>query len=281
MAASADGERPRCLRVRLVYSCTEPLLPVPASALVTRTASTTRANTYPPTPTPPTSTSAHPLPVPHKDSIFHLPNSSTPCLFEPFLHISQTSRSEANSGFFPGDPGRSPSATMPADVLEVPDEPVRVPDESTVDLGCIKQSYVAVEKEEWKLDTLCDLHEAAALTHTVVFCNTARKVDWLAGEMRARGFAVVAMHGDVEPGQRAALMEAFRSGSSGVLVTTDLVARGIDAPQAPLVINYDLPTERESYVHRVGRGGEVISFVATEDVRMLRDIERGCQSFRW
>lgn len=82
--------------------------------------------------------------------------------------------------------------------------------------------------------------------------------------------------------QRELLMKEFRSGSSRVLITTDLLARGIDVQQVSLVINYDLPTNRENYIHRIGRGGRfgrkgvAINFVTTEDVRMLRDIERGC-----
>lgn len=81
-------------------------------------------------------------------------------------------------------------------------------------------------------------------------------------------------------------MKEFRSGSSRVLITTDLLARGIDVQQVSLVINYDLPTNRENYIHRIGRGGRfgrkgvAINFVTTEDVRMLRDIERQCLDIR-
>jgi hypothetical protein len=84
----------------------------------------------------------------------------------------------------------------------------------------------------------------------------------------------------MEMKQREVLMKEFRSGSSRVLITTDLLARGIDVQQVSLVINYDLPTNRENYIHRIGRGGRfgrkgvAINFVTTEDVRMLRDIER-------
>ena len=93
-------------------------------------------------------------------------------------------------------------------------------------------------------------------------------------------FTVSAMHGDMEQAQREVIMKEFRSGSSRVLITTDLLARGIDVQQVSLVINYDLPTNRENYIHRIGRGGRfgrkgvAINFVTTEDVRMLRDIER-------
>ena len=82
--------------------------------------------------------------------------------------------------------------------------------------------------------------------------------------------------------QREVMMKEFRSGSSSILITTDLLARGIDVQQVPFFINYDLPTNRENYIHRIGHGdrsgrkGVVINFVTTDDIRMLRDIEREC-----
>jgi translation initiation factor 4A len=177
------------------------------------------------------------------------------------------------------------SATMPAEVMEVTTkfmrDPIRIlvkKDELT--LEGIKQFYIAVEKEEWKLDTLSDLYETVTITQAVIFCNTRRKVDWLTEKMHGREFTVSAMHGDMDQKQRELLMKEFRSGSSRVLITTDLLARGIDVQQVSLVINYDLPTNRENYIHRIGRGGRfgrkgvAINFVTTEDVRMLRDIEQ-------
>lgn len=98
--------------------------------------------------------------------------------------------------------------------------------------------------------------------------------------MHSREFTVSAMHGDMEQKQREVLMKEFRSGSSRVLITTDLLARGIDVQQVSSVINYDLPTNRENYIHCIGRGGRfgrkgvAINFVTTDDVRMLRDIEQ-------
>lgn len=177
------------------------------------------------------------------------------------------------------------SATMPSDVLEVTTkfmrEPVRIlvkRDELT--LEGIKQFYIAVDKEDWKLDTLCDLYETVTITQAVIFCNTRRKVDWLTDKLHAREFTVSAMHGDMDQAQRDVIMKEFRSGSSRVLITTDLLARGIDVQQVSLVINYDLPSNRENYIHRIGRGGRfgrkgvAINFVTGEDVRMMRDIEQ-------
>jgi translation initiation factor 4A len=177
------------------------------------------------------------------------------------------------------------SATMPLDVLEVTTrfmrDPIRIlvkKEELTLD--GIKQFYVSVDREEWKLDTLCDLYQTLTITQAVIFCNTRRKVDWLTEKMHSRDFTVSAMHGDMDQATRDVIMKEFRTGSSRVLITTDLLARGIDVQQVSLVINYDLPTNRENYIHRIGRGGRfgrkgvAINFVCADDVRALRDIEQ-------
>merc|ERR1711968_370645 len=179
------------------------------------------------------------------------------------------------------------SATMPLEVLEITSrsmqEPIRIlvkKDELT--LEGIKQFYIAVEREEWKLDTLCDLYETLTITQAVIFCNTRRKVDWLTEKMTGRDFTVSCMHGDMDQKEREVIMREFRSGSSRVLITTDLLARGIDVQQVSLVINYDLPApnNKENYIHRIGRGGRfgrkgvAINFLSTEDVRTLREIEQ-------
>jgi len=177
------------------------------------------------------------------------------------------------------------SATMPAEVLEVTKkfmrDPVRIlVKKEELTLEGIRQFYISVEREEWKLDTLCDLYETLTITQAVIFCNTRRKVDWLTEKMHQRDFTVSAMHGDMDQKERDVIMREFRSGSSRVLITTDLLARGIDVQQVSLVINYDLPTNRENYIHRIGRGGRfgrkgvAINFVTDEDKRALQDIEK-------
>ncbi|KAJ7081352.1 eukaryotic initiation factor-like protein 4A-I [Mycena belliarum] len=177
------------------------------------------------------------------------------------------------------------SATLPQDVLEVTAkfmrDPVRIlVKKHELTLEGIKQFYIAVEKEDWKVDTLSDLSETITITQAVIFCNTRRKVDWLTDKLLARDFTVAAMHGDMIQAQRDLIMNEFRSGSHRVLITTDLFTRGIDVQQVPLVINYDLPANRENYIHRIGRGGRfgrkgvAINFVTTDDVRMMREIEQ-------
>jgi len=112
------------------------------------------------------------------------------------------------------------------------------------------QFFVAVEQEEWKFDTLCDLYDTLTITQAVIFCNTRAKVEWLTQKMRENNFTVAAMHGEMDQKERDAIMADFRQGLSRVLITTDVWARGIDVQQVSLVINYDLPTNRENYIHR-------------------------------
>jgi len=177
------------------------------------------------------------------------------------------------------------SATMPDEVLSITDrfmrDPIRIlVKREQVTLEGIKQFYVAVEKELWKFDTLCDLYETLTITQAIIYCNTRRKVDQLTEQMNQKDFTVSSMHGDMQPSERELIMKEFRSGSSRVLITTDLLARGIDIQQVSLVINYDLPVNRENYIHRIGRSGRfgrkgvAINFVTADDTRALREIEQ-------
>jgi len=177
------------------------------------------------------------------------------------------------------------SATLTPDVLEMTKkfmtDPIRIlvkRDELT--LEGIKQFFVAVEKEEWKFDTLCDLYDTLTITQAVIFCNTRRKVDWLTEKMRKANFTVGSMHGEMPQSERDEIMNSFRKGENRVLITTDVWARGIDVQQVSLVINYDLPNTRENYLHRIGRSGRfgrkgvAINFVKSDEIRILRDIEQ-------
>ncbi|GMY39081.1 Eukaryotic initiation factor 4A-3 [Fagus crenata] len=177
------------------------------------------------------------------------------------------------------------SATLPHEILEMTNkfmtDPIRIlvkRDELT--LEGIKQFFVAVEREEWKFDTLCDLYDTLTITQAVIFCNTKRKVDWLTEKMRSNNFTVSSMHGDMPQKERDAIMAEFRAGETRVLITTDVWARGLDVQQVSLVINYDLPNNRELYIHRIGRSGRfgrkgvAINFVKSDDIKILRDIEQ-------
>ena len=177
------------------------------------------------------------------------------------------------------------SATLPPEVLELTHkfmtDPVRIlVRREELTLEGIRQFFVAVEKEEWKFDTLCDLYDTLTITQAVIFCNSRKKTDWLAEKMRENNFAVSAMHGDMPQRERDSIMEEFRDGRSRVLISTDIWARGLDVAQVSLVINYDLPVRREAYIHRIGRSGRfgkkgvAVNFVKDEDLGALRGLEQ-------
>lgn len=176
------------------------------------------------------------------------------------------------------------SATLPDEVLDVTrnfmKNPVRIlvkRDELT--LEGIRQFYVALEEEDWKLETLCDLYETIQVTQAVIFCNEKSKVDKLTEQLNERDFTVSCLHGDMDQQERERIMKEFRTGSSRILITTDILARGIDVQQVSLVINFDLPKNQENYIHRIGRGGRfgrkgvAINFVLPKDVDAMRRIE--------
>eukprot|EP00941_MAST-03F_sp_MAST-3F-sp1_P000774 g774.t1 len=177
------------------------------------------------------------------------------------------------------------SATMPREILDMTSKFMTKPlkvlvRQDEISLDGIKQFYVNVEKEEWKFDTLCDLYDSLTITQAVIFCNTRKKVDWLAKKMKESNFTVGSMHGEMEQKQRDSVMQQFRSGNCRVLIATDVWGRGIDVQQVSLVICYDLPTNKELYIHRIGRSGRfgrkgvAINFVRDEDMRELRNLER-------
>ncbi|SCU80405.1 LADA_0B07206g1_1 [Lachancea dasiensis] len=177
------------------------------------------------------------------------------------------------------------SATMSRDILEITkkfmSDPVKIlVKQDQISLEGIKQYHVNVDREEWKFDTLCDLYDSLTITQCVIFCNTKKVVDWLASKLTQANFAVSSMHGDMKQEDRDKVMNDFRSGTSRVLISTDVWARGIDVQQVSLVINYDLPELLENYIHRIGRSGRfgrkgvAINFVTRQDLRKLKEIEK-------
>lgn len=178
------------------------------------------------------------------------------------------------------------SATMPNDVLEMTnrfmrENPVRIlVKKEELTLEGIRQFYVDVDQEKFKYETLADLYAAINVGKSVIFCNSRRKVDWLTERMTQDDFTVSSLHGEMAHKDREVIMKEFRTGSSRVLITTDLLARGIDVQQVSLVINFDLPKDMESYLHRIGRGGRygrkgtAINLVSHDDMQLLKDIER-------
>ncbi|XP_066266133.1 uncharacterized protein [Branchiostoma lanceolatum] len=180
------------------------------------------------------------------------------------------------------------SATMPLDVLNFTGRLMRDPvnvmvKDEDLTLEGAKQFCVMVEREEYKMGTLCDLYETLTITQAVIICNTPGKVDWLTDRMGKRDFTVSATHEDMEQEERDLIRREFRSGSSRVLITTEQMAQEIwkSGVSPALVINYDLPSNREHYITRVGlsarivgRKRVVLNFVTDGEERVLKDIEQ-------
>jgi len=177
------------------------------------------------------------------------------------------------------------SATMPLEVLKLTQrfmrDPVRIlVKDNELTLDGIKQFYVAVEREQYKMATLFDLYQSLTIVQAIIFVNTRKKAMWLKDKMVQNDFTVSCIHGDLPQKDREFVMKEFRSGTSRVLISTDLLSRGIDVNTVSLVINYDLPKFKESYIHRIGRSGRygkkgvAINFVPDEDGQKLRELER-------
>lgn len=177
------------------------------------------------------------------------------------------------------------SATMPANVLEVAEKflqnPVRIllpPDEVT--LKGIEQFHVALPREDWKFEVLLDLYQHLKINQALIYVNKRQKAEQLAKKMSENGFSLECIHGDMDVAERRKRMDDFRSGNVRVLISTDLLARGIDVQQVSVVINYELPTNRENYIHRIGRSGRygrkglAINLVTNDEMTMMQDIEK-------
>lgn len=176
------------------------------------------------------------------------------------------------------------SATMPAQVLSIAEkylnDPIRIllpQDEVTLD--GIKQYYVPLDREETKLVMLIDLYQYITINQSLIYVNKRQKAEWLAKQLSAQGFTLEYIHGDMEVAERKKRMEDFRSGSVRLLISTDLLARGIDVQQVSLVVNFELPLQRENYVHRIGRSGRygkkgvAINLICGDEMKTMRDIE--------
>jgi len=177
------------------------------------------------------------------------------------------------------------SATMPEFKLQITNDFMNNPlnilvKKDQLTLEGISQFYVAVDEESWKLDTLCDLYETIAISQSIIYVNKKQKAEWLKNSLQEKGFTIAMISGDMDSVERAHVMKSFRSGDARILVSTDLLARGIDIQQVSIVLNYDIPYDKECYIHRIGRSGRfgrkgvAINFVTSREERYMHDIER-------
>jgi translation initiation factor 4A len=152
------------------------------------------------------------------------------------------------------------SATYTDEIIDMTKKFLREPTKilvkkADVTLDGIKQYYVNCEREEFKFQTLCDLYEHISVSQMIIFCYTQRKTEQLRDLLEQNDFCCSHIHGGMTTEERQLKMKLFKSGSTRVLITTDLLGRGIDA-NVSLVLNYDLPhQDLASYIHRIGRSG--------------------------
>ena len=175
------------------------------------------------------------------------------------------------------------SATLPDDLLHITQKflnnPVKILVEpEKLSLEGIKQYYVNVDKEQWKFDTLVDLYKSLKIAQSIIFVNTIDKCIFLHDKLTENNHTVSMIHGHLTSVERNDVMRQFRLGNCRILIATDILARGIDVQHVNMVINYDLPTKIESYLHRIGRSGRygrkgtAINFITYKTERQMDDI---------
>jgi ATP-dependent RNA helicase DeaD len=176
------------------------------------------------------------------------------------------------------------SATMPAQIRRIAQTYLKDPTEVTIKgktstASNIRQRYWLVSGTN-KLDALTRILEAEAFDGMIIFARTKAGTTELAERLEARGYAVAALNGDMEQKQRERVVARLKEGQLDIVVATDVAARGLDVERVSHVLNYDIPTDTESYVHRIGRtgragrSGEAILFIAPRERHLLRMIER-------
>lgn len=176
------------------------------------------------------------------------------------------------------------SATMPAPIRKIAkrylSDPVEVNIKTrTATVTSTTQRYLRVSPAQ-KLDALTRILEVENFEAMIIFARTKQDTEQLAERLRARGFAATALNGDVAQAQRERIIAQLKDGRLDILVATDVAARGLDVERITHVVNYDIPTDTESYVHRIGRtgragrSGDAISFVTPKQFHLLRAIEK-------
>jgi translation initiation factor 4A len=177
------------------------------------------------------------------------------------------------------------SATLTEQTYDIANKFLRNPikisvKKEEVNLTGIRQYKIDVAKEEHKFNTLLDIRKFISVSQAFIFCNSKQRVMTLASELSDMKQSMAFMHGDMEQAERNKIMEEFRRGTYRILISTDINARGIDVQQVSLVINYDIPFNRQNYMHRIGRCGRfgrkgvALNFVTEKDAAQMNDIDQ-------
>jgi len=177
------------------------------------------------------------------------------------------------------------SATMPPEIIKMTETIMNNPAKILVKnedltLKGIKQFFIQCANDDVKFDNMIEIFSSMEIVQCMIYVNTREKAEQLAQKMKDKGFVCSCLHGMMPAEQRNTTMNEFRSGSSRILISTDLLARGIDVHQVGLVLNFDLPMKKEEYIHRVGRTGRygrrgiAINLISKLEAKHLMEIEQ-------
>lgn len=192
-----------------------------------------------------------------QELVAHLPNSLQICLF---------------------------SATFTDEILSLASLFMRNPvkilvKKEELTLEGIAQFQIIMKNDSIKIITLCDLYHKISMSQTMIYVNTKDRANWLQKRLSEDNFIVAIIHSEMTTQQRSEILEKFKMGGYRILISTDLLARGIDVQQVGIVINYDIPNNFENYLHRIGRSGRygkrglAINFVLEKELSKITEIE--------
>lgn len=177
------------------------------------------------------------------------------------------------------------SATLPYEINSLTDKFMRNPVKILVKsemltLEGISQFYIALEDDNSKFSALKDLFETISMSQCIIYCNSIKRVEELHQAMSAENYPVCCIHSGMEKDERLASYREFKNGQYRVMISSNVTARGIDIQQVGTVINFDLPKDVHTYLHRIGRSGRWgrkgigINFITKRDIRALKSIEQ-------
>jgi translation initiation factor 4A len=197
--------------------------------------------------------------------------------FQEMIHnIFQCIPRETQVGLF--------SATFPDELMEITDKFMDSPQRILVKkeqltLEGISQFYINVKHNNWKYDVLTDIYNTINIAQCIIYINSKNRLNSIYQALLEDNFPVGMIHGNLMTAERETIMNQFRSGEIRILLSTDLLSRGIDVQQLSLVINFDLPIQKETYIHRIGRSGRygrkgvAINFVTDRDLQDLQELQ--------
>lgn len=176
------------------------------------------------------------------------------------------------------------SATLPDEILELTDKFMNNPERilvkrESLTLEGIQQFFININHDDWKYDVIADLYDTINIGQCIIYMNNKQKIVDVYNKLTNDNFPVDYISGDRSVDERNKIMNDFRSGTLRILLSSDLLARGIDIQQLSLVINFDLPREKETYIHRIGRSGRygrkgvAINLITNREVEYLKSIE--------